>query len=118
MRGFKWLVTTSADCWCRGPVPRSESNGVTTRRRCVLPPWEGGDVTITNEALALFVRFWLTATPALPDTAQAAARSKGRERYEAYIEALVRRLAKGHSLAKELAQDVDPQAASKDGDEK
>ena len=84
----------------------------------MLPPWEGGDVTITNEALALFVRFWLTATPALPDTAQAAARSKGRERYEAYIEALVRRLAKGQSLAKELAQDVDRQAASEAGVEK
>ena len=26
--------------------------------------------TISNEALALFVRFWLTATPPLPDTAQ------------------------------------------------
>jgi predicted transcriptional regulator len=75
-------------------------------------------VTVTNEALALFVRFWLTATPALPDTAQAAAQSKGHERYEGYIEALVRRLAKGQSLAKELAQDVDPQAANETGDEK
>ena len=27
-------------------------------------------VTISNEALALFVRFWLTSTPPLPDTAQ------------------------------------------------
>ena len=30
-------------------------------------------VTISNEALALFVRFWLTVTPPLPDTAQPAA---------------------------------------------
>src|ERR1700744_6037144 len=44
-------------------------------------------ITISNEALALFVRFWLTATPALPDTAQAAAQTKGKERYEGYIEA-------------------------------
>jgi hypothetical protein len=36
-------------------------------------------ITITNEALALFVRFWLTKTPALPDTAQAAAQTKGKE---------------------------------------
>ena len=35
-------------------------------------------VTITNEALALFVRFWLTSTPPLPDTAQAAAQTNGR----------------------------------------
>ena len=64
-------------------------------------------ISITNEALALFVRFWLTTTPALPDTAQAAARTKGKERYEGYIEALVRRLAKGHTLAKEISQDMD-----------
>src|SRR6476620_9310730 len=32
-------------------------------------------VTITNEALALFVRFWLTATPPLPDPAQPAAQA-------------------------------------------
>lgn len=34
-------------------------------------------VTISNEALALFVRFWLISTPPLPDTAQAAAQAKG-----------------------------------------
>ena len=34
------------------------------------------DVGITVETLALFVRFWLTATPALPEQAQAAARAK------------------------------------------
>ena len=64
-------------------------------------------VTITNEALALFVRFWLTTTPALPDTAQAAAQTKGKERYDGYIEALVRRLAKGQTLATEISEDVD-----------
>jgi hypothetical protein len=64
-------------------------------------------VTITNEALALFVRFWLTTTPVLPDTAQAAAQTKGKERYDGYIEALVRRLAKGQTLAKEISEDVD-----------
>ena len=45
-------------------------------------------VTISNEALALFVRFWLTSTPPLPDTAQAAAQAKGRERYDGFVEAL------------------------------
>src|ERR1700736_7007139 len=35
-------------------------------------------VTIANEALAVFVRFWLTVTPPLPDTALAAARTQGR----------------------------------------
>jgi predicted transcriptional regulator len=67
-------------------------------------------VTISNEALALFVRFWLTATPPLPDTAQPAAQAKGRERYEGYVEALGRRLAKGRTLADEISQDTGPQA--------
>lgn len=65
-------------------------------------------VTISNEALALFVRFWLTATPPLPDTARPAAQAKGRERYEGYVEALGRRLAKGRTLADEISQDVAP----------
>ncbi|WP_439406815.1 CopG family transcriptional regulator [Bradyrhizobium sp. DASA03076] len=67
-------------------------------------------VTISNEALALFVRFWLTATPPLPDTAQPAAQAKGRERYDSFVEALGRRLAKGHSLAKEVSSDVEPRS--------
>jgi hypothetical protein len=44
------------------------------------------DVGISVEALALFVRFWLTATPALPEQAQAAARAKGAERYDGVVE--------------------------------
>src|ERR1700739_2334633 len=66
-------------------------------------------VTISNEALALFVRFWLAATPPLPDAAQPAAQAKGRERYEGYVEALGRRLAKGRTLAEEISQDIVPE---------
>ena len=64
------------------------------------------DVTVGNEALALFVKFWLTTTPPLPDTMRDAAQAKGRERYEGFIEALGRRLAKGGSLTKEVSVDV------------
>jgi hypothetical protein len=60
------------------------------------------------------VRFGLTTTPTLPDTAQAAAQTKGKERYEGYIEALVRRLAKGQTLAKEICQDIDRRGDSDD----
>ena len=49
-------------------------------------------VEVGNEALALFVRFWLTANPPLPDTASASAQSQGKERYEGFIRALARRL--------------------------
>ena len=47
---------------------------------------------ITTEALALFVRFWLTANPPLPDSGLAAAQAQGKERYEGFVEALARRL--------------------------
>ena len=65
-------------------------------------------VTISNEALAVFVRFWLTSTPPLPDTALPAAQVKGRERYEGFVEALGRRLARGRTLSDEVLTDVDP----------
>jgi hypothetical protein len=66
---------------------------------------------ISNEAIALFIRFWLTTTPPLPDTAQAAAQAKGKERYEGFIEALGRRLARGRTLADEIIKDFDATAA-------
>jgi predicted transcriptional regulator len=63
-------------------------------------------VAISNEAIALFVRFWLTSTPPLPDSAMPAAQVKGRERYEGFIEALGRRLARGRLLADEISRDI------------
>jgi hypothetical protein len=47
---------------------------------------------LNSEALALFVRFWLTANPALPDAARAAAQAQGKERFEGFIEALARKM--------------------------
>jgi hypothetical protein len=64
------------------------------------------DQGIGAEALALFVRFWLTTTPPLPDTLRDAAQAKGRERYAGFIEALGRRLAKGATLTREVSIDV------------
>jgi predicted transcriptional regulator len=68
--------------------------------------------TIGNEAVALFVRFWLTSVPPLPDSAQAAAQAKGRERYDGFVEALGRRLAKGKTLADEVSRDVTPEGSA------
>ena len=64
------------------------------------------DLTISTEALALFVKFWLTTTPPLPDTMRDAAQAKGRERYEGFVDALGRRLAKGSTLTREISQEV------------
>ena len=49
-------------------------------------------VEVGNEALALFVRFWLTANPPLPDASGAAAQAKGKDRYDGFVQALARRL--------------------------
>ncbi|KFC62047.1 CopG domain-containing protein [Devosia sp. LC5] len=64
------------------------------------------DTGISVETLAVFVRFWLNTTPALPEPAVEAARAKAAERYEAFITALGRRLAKGPKLRQEIAEDV------------
>ncbi|HKR25748.1 MAG TPA: CopG family transcriptional regulator [Allosphingosinicella sp.] len=61
---------------------------------------------ISIEMMALFVRFWLTTTPAVPESGQAAAQAKGRERYEGFVAALGRRLAKGASFTREVSMDL------------
>ncbi len=71
-------------------------------------------IIISGEALALFVRFWLTVTPPLPDATQPAAQAKGRERYQGFVEALGRRLANGRGLFEEISQDVAPTEAAAD----
>ena len=58
---------------------------------------------ITLETIALFVRFWLTSTPALPEQSSPAARAKGAERYDRFIEALGRRLSSGSTVLKEVS---------------
>ena len=63
------------------------------------------DLSIAVEALALFIRFWLTVTPSLPESAQTAAQAKGRERFESFLETLGRRLSKGQSLLREVSID-------------
>lgn len=64
------------------------------------------DLGISVETLAVFVRFWLATTPALPEPAAQAARAKAGERYDAFITALGRRLAKGPKLGQEISEDI------------
>ena len=65
------------------------------------------DLEIAVEMLALFVRSWMAATPSLPEAAQAAARARGRDRYERFVESLGRRLASGRSFTRELAFELE-----------
>jgi predicted transcriptional regulator len=66
------------------------------------------DLGVTAEALALFVRFWLSVTPPLTGEAHAAAQAKGRERYEGFIETIGRRLQQGQSFLREIPEDIEP----------
>lgn len=61
---------------------------------------------VTLETIALFIRFWLTSTPALPEQSSPAARAKGAERYDRFVEALGRRLSSGSTLLKEVSIDL------------
>src|SRR5882762_2861590 len=64
------------------------------------------DLAILGETVSLFIRFWLTITPPLPESAQASARAKGLERFEGFVQALGRRLAKGDRFIKEVSRDI------------
>ncbi|WP_336810143.1 CopG family transcriptional regulator [Bosea sp. MMO-172] len=67
------------------------------------------DVGIAVESLAVFVKYWITTTPTLPEPAAQAARAKAGERYDQFVTALGRRLAKGPKLRQEISEDeVDP----------
>jgi predicted transcriptional regulator len=65
------------------------------------------DVGIAVETLALFIRFWLTTTPALPEPAAKAARAQAGPRYDNFVAALGRRLNQGPKLRQEIPEDVD-----------
>ncbi|MBZ9791636.1 ribbon-helix-helix domain-containing protein [Rhizobium sp. 3T7] len=65
------------------------------------------DLAVLGEAVSLFIRFWLTVTPPLTETAQPSARAKGTERFEGFMQSLGKRLATGDRLLKELSRDID-----------
>lgn len=74
------------------------------------------DLGISVEALALFVRFWLSVSPPIPDGAREAARAKGAERYAGFVETLGRRVQKGHTLLREISEDIVPVDDGKGGE--
>jgi hypothetical protein len=67
--------------------------------------------------IALFIRFWLTSTPALPEHSSPAAGAKGAERYGRFVEALGRRLSSGSTILKEVSIETnDAGSAAGEGD--
>jgi len=64
------------------------------------------DLAVLGETVAQFIHFWMTITPPLTGAAQSAARAKGAERFEGFMQNLGRRLATGDRFLKELSRDV------------
>ncbi|WP_353848759.1 CopG family transcriptional regulator [Brevundimonas sp.] len=98
------------------PDPADQPEAVLTRRLDHLNRHADRlerDLGVAVEMLALFIRFWLAATPPLPESAQAAARAKGRERYEGFVQVLGRRLAQGRGFVREVAAEAE---AIREGD--
>lgn len=75
------------------------------------------DLAVLGEAISLFVHFWLTTTPPVPDSGKAAARAKGNERYKGFMQTVGRRLATGDRFFKELSRDVRPLEVGSETDE-
>ena len=66
------------------------------------------DLAVLGETLAQFIHFWMTLTPPLTGAAQSAARAKGAERFEGFMQNLGRRLATGDRFLKEISRDIEP----------
>ena len=68
------------------------------------------DQTILIETLALYVRYFLTVSTPIPEAHQEAARAQGKTRYTQFVEQLGRHLMRGHSLVKDVYEEIEPGA--------
>ena len=66
------------------------------------------DQNVLIETLALFVRYYLSVTVGVPESQQEAARAQGRARFEQFIQQLARHLQRGHSLVRDLHEEIYP----------
>lgn len=64
------------------------------------------DQAIVTEVLALFVRYFLTITPPLPDDEQEPARLLGRERFQVFVAQVGRQLAGDQRLVSEVLETI------------
>src|SRR5712671_4259031 len=66
----------------------------------------GRDVAIATETIALFVRYFLTITPPLPQSEQEPAHLLGKERYGVFVAQVGKRLASSHRLVSEVLETI------------
>lgn len=67
------------------------------------------DQNIAIETLALFVRYYLSVTPVVPDAQQPAAWAQGRGRFAKFVQELGRQLQRGKSLVRDLHEEIYPE---------
>lgn len=60
-------------------------------------------VEVGNEALALYIRFWLGVTPSMPQEPTTATKATGERRFQNFIEALSRRVEDGNRLSSDVS---------------
>ena len=66
------------------------------------------DQNILIETTALYVRHFLTVSTPVPEAHQDAARAQGRARFRQFVEQLGRHLMRGHSLVKDVHEEIFP----------
>jgi hypothetical protein len=64
------------------------------------------DIAIVSETLALFVRYFLTITPPLPQGEQEPARLLGKQRFQVFVAQVGRRLAGEQRLVSEVLETI------------
>jgi hypothetical protein len=72
------------------------------------------DQAILIETVGLYIRHHLAVTLPIPEAQQEAARAQGRARFEQFVEQLARHLQRGHSLVREVFQEIAPDATGED----
>jgi len=64
------------------------------------------DLAVSVEAMALFIRYWLTVTPSIPADFQVVAQAEGQDRFASFLQMLGQRLATGQKVFHEVAADI------------
>jgi hypothetical protein len=64
------------------------------------------DLSVSVEAMALFIRYWLTVTPSIPEDFQLVSHAAGRDRFASFLQMLGQRLASGQKVFHEVAADI------------
>jgi hypothetical protein len=64
------------------------------------------DMAISTETLGLFVRYFLTVTPPMPESEQEPARALGRERFGVFVVEVGRRMSSDRRLVAEVLESI------------